>query len=295
MIETLVTKGWEYHESDSERLASELEAADVSGLKEETLLQLLKLSNHTIGEHLRDWQRAANLAERACSSTSNEALTEDVNVHFAIPCYMNNDVSKAHKAELNAILNSENAMSTYLSVKALLANALASDERFDEAFVLVESLNHFASSVDVDGPYIRSLAIANNNIASRLIDETELTDHSKKLMLESASSSLIYWKKCGTWENEERALYLLALAHNRIDQFDTALSYAQDALGVIDANGEEKVDEAYIRLALSRAHGGLGNQRKQQEELELADTIAKDWTDPSMIRWFQDERSKSIS
>ena len=295
MIETLVTKGWEYHESDSERLAAELEAADVNGLQADTLLQLLKLSNHTIGEHLRDWQRAANLAERACSNSSKDALTEEVNVHLAVPCFMNNDVSKAHKAEINAILNSENAMSTYLSVKALLANALASDERFNEAFVLVESLNHFASSVDVDGPYIRSLAIANNNIASRLIDETELTDDSKKLMLESANSSLIYWKKCGTWENEERALYLLALAYNRIDQYDTALSYARDALEVIDGNGEEKVDEAYIRLALSRAHGGLGNQQKQQEELELADTIAKDWTDPSMIRWFQDERSKSIS
>ena len=294
MIETLVTDGWEYHESESERLASELEAADVSGLKSEVLLQLLKLSNHTIGEHLHDWSRAANLAEKACSTTSEEEISEEVNIQLAIPQYMNNDVSKAHRAEINAILNSENAMSTYLSVKALLANALASDERYEESFELVETLNHFASSVDVDGPYIRSLAIANNNIASRLIDEAELTAESKKLMLESANSSLIYWKKCGTWENEERALYLVSLAYNRLDQFDQALSYGESALKVIHENGEEKVDEAFIRLALANAHRGLDNKTGHEEELALADAIADEWNDPGMDKWYQEERVRSI-
>lgn len=295
MIETLVTKGWDYHETDSERLASELEAADVSGLKTDVLLQLLNLSNHTIGEHLRDWQRAATLAERACSTTSQDQISEQVNIQLAIPQYMNNDISKAHRAEINAILNSENAMSTYLSVKALLANALASAERFEESFLLVETLNHFASTVDVDGPYIRSLAIANNNIASRLIDEAELTADAKKLMLESANSSLVYWKKCGTWENEERALYLVALAYNRLDQYDEALSYGERALEVIRENGEEKVDEAFIRLALANAHRGLDNPVKHEEELALADSIADEWNDPGMDKWYQEERVRSIA
>ena len=292
-IESLVSNGWEYHESDSERLAIELESASFYELTQDSLLQLLKLSNHTIGEHLHDWNRAAILAEKACSSESVGEVSEASNIQLAIAHYMNDDISKSHQAEINAILGSDNAMSTYLSVKALLANALASDSRYDEAFRLVSTLDHFVSRIDEDGPHIRSFAVANNNIASRLIDEVDLSDNSKELMLKSAHSSLVYWQRCGAWENKERALYLLALAFNRIERYDQGLSYCREALEVIRTNGEEKVDEAFIHLALAKAYLGLNNQEEHLKALTHADQIANDWNDPGMDKWYQEERVRS--
>ena len=56
-VAQLVQQGWDYHDTDSKRLATELESVPVAGLENETLNQFLRLATHTIGDHLRDWNR----------------------------------------------------------------------------------------------------------------------------------------------------------------------------------------------------------------------------------------------
>ena len=63
MLQTLLDQGLDYHDSESQRLAGELEAA-ADEASVDQLEPLLKLANHTIGEHLGDWGRARRLAER---------------------------------------------------------------------------------------------------------------------------------------------------------------------------------------------------------------------------------------
>ena len=65
-LETLVNDGWNYHDTDSERLARELEAAAADAVASDLLTTFLHLSIHTIGEHLGEWGRAAQ-AGQACS------------------------------------------------------------------------------------------------------------------------------------------------------------------------------------------------------------------------------------
>jgi hypothetical protein len=63
-LETLLNNGWEYHDKESERLASELELAAKQEVTSSDLSPFLHLSAHTIGEHLRDWPRVFALGKR---------------------------------------------------------------------------------------------------------------------------------------------------------------------------------------------------------------------------------------
>ncbi len=113
-------------------------------------------------------------------------------------------------------------------------------------------------------------------------------------MVDCATVSLKFWKKCGTWVNEERALYLLSLVNNRLQDYCRGLEYAVSALGVINANGEEPVDEAFIRLAVARAHAGLSNRDRCSKELIKADALAAEWSDKSLTAEYQRERMKIV-
>lgn len=51
-LEELLNNGWDYHGTESERLARDLEAAAEKGVLPGLLASFLHLSTHTIGEHL---------------------------------------------------------------------------------------------------------------------------------------------------------------------------------------------------------------------------------------------------
>jgi len=63
-LEKLLDDGWGYHDTESERLARELEAAAAHGVASNALAPFVHLVTHTIGEHLDDWPRALRLGER---------------------------------------------------------------------------------------------------------------------------------------------------------------------------------------------------------------------------------------
>ena len=74
-LETLVNDGWNYHDTDSERLARELEAAAADAVVSDLLTTFLHLSIHTIREHLGEWGRALRLGKRALEGQTPTAET----------------------------------------------------------------------------------------------------------------------------------------------------------------------------------------------------------------------------
>ena len=69
-------------------------------------------------------------------------------------------------------------------------------------------------------------------------------------MVACGAASLELWKRCGTWINEERGLYLVALVSNRLRDYERGVKYAVAALEVIDVHafeGGEHVDECPAR------------------------------------------------
>ena len=292
MINELIRDGWAYHDTESERLATELEAANLDELEGDMLSQCLSLSNHTIGEHLADWPRARRFAEAVWLAKNEESCTELLSAHLAVVRFMDGAEILAQQAEINSLVTAEDPIAAYLSVKALLAAALAGSGRFADAGLVIDTANRFALGRDDSKASDRSMAIANNNLASELVESVKLDAKGAALMLDCAEAACTFWKRCGTWLNEERALYLLALVNNRVGDHLTGLEHARVALSLIAENGEEPVDEAFVHLAASAAYGGLGNVDAASEQLTQADALVESWSDESLVSWYQDERAK---
>ena len=140
----------------------------------------------------------------------------------------------------------------------------------------------------------KGAAAALNNIISKLIDDPRLQDDEQshqKVIIDAAIACERLWMQFGTWLNHERSLYLCALTFNRFAQWRSALEVAGKALVIIDSNGVEEVDRAFLLLEASKAYQGLGNREKADEALHAADRIARDF-DSQLSHWFLDVRSR---
>lgn len=290
MINDLIREGWGYHDTQSERLAGELEAANLGELTGEASVHCLRLSNHTIGEHLGDWLRARRFAEAVRDATAD--YPAGFGAHLAVARYMDGDTIAAQQAEIECLGAAEQPVDAYLSVKSFLAGALAGTGRFADAGVVIAAANRLAGALGDEAASNRSMAVANNNLASELVEAEQLDADQARMMLDCAEAAHTFWKRCGTWVNEERALYLLALVNNRVANHASGLELAQKALGVIVANGEEPVDEAFIRLAAATSQIGLADVASAREQLATADQLAKEWSNESLVTWFKGERRK---
>ena len=292
MIDDLIRDGWTYHDTESERLARELEAANFDELAGDMPGQCLRLSNHTIGEHLADWPRARRFAEAVWLAQKDRSHSEAFSANLAVARFMDGAEALAQQAEIDSLQKADDQLAAYLIVKSLLAAALAGSRRFADAGLVIVAANRLATNLNTSKAVNRNMAVANNNLASDLVESLELDENGIRLMLDCADAAHTFWKRCGTWVNEERALYLLALVNNRVGDHLTGLEHAREALSVIAENGEEPVDEAFVRLAACAAYSGLGNVDSATEQLAQADALAASWSDESLVSWYQDERTK---
>lgn len=295
MIEALLKSGWDYHDSESERLAGELESVVLEDVSEEQAGELLRLGIHTMGEHLCDWPRARALAEKVCSEVS----VPDSNpawLSLSIARTMDDDHHGARAAAMRYICGApDQSYGRELMLNARLVGTLVGSGRFDEAAALYDVLLEVAGNCDEAQISDRSLAVTSNNLAMDLLEKPGRDAVQDKLMCTAAEAGLTFWRKAGTWENEERAFYGLALVHNAIGAFDKALGYCDDALRIIEANGGEDIDEAFVRLAASQAHRNLGDPQSSEACLNRADEISASWTDKGLTDWYAGERKKAIS
>lgn len=292
MISELIRDGWTYHDTESERLAAELEAANLEDLEGDLLAECIRLSNHTIGEHLADWPRARMFAETIRHAKQAESLSATFCANLAVARFMAGAEIEAQHAEIESLLAADDPIVAYLSNKSLLASALAGSRRFVDAGMVIATANRLAFGQEGSSASDRGMAVANNNIANDLLEYDDLDANGTRLMLECAEAARTFWKRCGTWVNEERALYLLVLVNNRVGNHLAGCEFAKTALAVIAENGEEPVDEAFIRLALGSAYSGLGDIASARTQLARADALVKLWSDESLVSWYQSERAK---
>ena len=294
MIKNLIREGWSYHDDESERLAQELEAANLEDLEDDELVRCLHLANHTIGEHLGDWARARRLTEAVCSANPNYLGVAAASAHLAVSRQMDGAVASAQQAEVESIGAVGDPVSAFLVLKSLLASAMAGSGRFSDAGLVIEAVNRLALGCEGNRPSDRQMAIGNNNVSSALYDVDDLDPAYNELMVACAAASLEFWKRCGSWINEERRLYLLSLVSKRLQDYKHGVEYAVAALNVIDANGPEAVDECFVRLVAAHAYGRLSDQGRSKEEVGRADALASEWSDASLVAEYRRERLKVV-
>jgi hypothetical protein len=294
-VDELIGSGWERHATVPHEVAAELEK-NVALVEEPAKASaFLGLANHTIGEHLADWHRAEALASQVVATQPHTAAMTGAWTALAVAHFMVGNWPAALAMQALILrLGQESAVVVQIKLGAQVAKAVLGAKRYAEGMALYQATVDLARA-NGETASDRTVAIVSNNLASELLELVERTSQEQDLMLNAAQISAEFWGRCGTWVNTERGLFLLALVHNAAAQPDIARSYGERALETIACNGEEKVDEAFIRLALADSFRLAGDWSAYERQLQDADGLASAFPDSEGLKsWFSDARRKVL-
>jgi hypothetical protein len=294
MLEALLRDGWGYHETESERLARELEAAGSAGVPSTQLAAFVHLATHTIGQHLRDWPRALALGRRVLESQPASAEMVDASGRLYVAAVMAGEALVAVEMELEC-LKRPDPLADLLSMRFLLAEVLVDTGRRSEGGRLYRELLGSVRRTEAPLHLERRIAATSNNVAWMLHDLPSRTVDEIALMRLAAEASLAAWRRCGDWINVELGLYLGASAARVAGDPAHALRLSAEGLELIAGNGLRPFDAARFHLLRAVVFAELGKGDDRASALANADAAAQEIALDGLRQQFAVERAKAIS
>ena len=297
-FDDLISSGWRDHDKATAAVADRLEANASLAATPEQAARYAALVVHTIGQHHRDWSRAARVAtqtiERVASDHPSNPGLAPAWASVAAAQHLAGDAPAALVSELrSAAAAPADAMGHLVRTRILVAEALLAAKRRAEATAMFESVLAAWEALPPAAALDRGVAAGASNFTTSLLDLTDRSSHEDTLVARGAQSARTAWGRVGTWVNHERADYLVALAMNALGRHRDAAAAARAGLETIRANGEEAVDEAFLNLTLCAAARGLGDTALGDSALANADALARGFEDDDGLRkWFAGERAK---
>ncbi len=288
-VDALVGAGWSEHPEDPAGVAERLRAG-VSLVEDGPgAAKYMNLVNHVVGDHLGRRDEAARLCEEAMHRAGAEPGPGPY-VHLAVARTLAGDVDGAEAAV--KVLGDHPAQR--IRVGLLVAQCHGHAGAWDDAARIYDEQLTLGEDLPEGHDAERSFAIVSNNIASEVMNQDLRGATTDALLERAAYASGVYWRRVGTWVNDERADYLLALAHNHLGRHAEAADYADRGLATIaEADGEEPVDEAFLHLARARACRELGRADDQAASIAHAEKLAEGFEGPGLVDWFQGELAKA--
>lgn len=295
-LETLVNDGWNYHATDSGRLARELEAAAAEGVASDLLVPFLHLSIHTIGEHLGEWARALRLGKRVLEGQTPAAETARAWGRLHVAAILAGEPIEAAVLELACLRSAgENFGAALLDMRFMLAGALVASKRAGEAALVYRGALDVSGQIRPSPLLDRTIAVASNNLGWELYEMPTRSPHEDDLMRLAARMSLEFWLRCGNWVNTERGHYLNALVASAAGDPRSSLAHADAALAIISANGERPLDAALLQLARAVSLAALGDDRGKACAIGDADAAASKLTATNLQEQFAAARARVAS
>ena len=295
-LQALLDAGWDYHSSESQRLARELEDAAGTKVPSGLLTPFLLLATHTIGEHLRDWPRALRLGKRVLDGQTPTPESAKAWGRLYVAATMAGDSIDAAALELAYLKAAgDDFGAALLDMRFMLASALVTCNRVTEASRLYRNALDLLGQVRQSALLDRTIAVASNNLGWQLYEMSTRAAHEDTLMQLCAATSLEFWRKCGNWINAERGHYLNALVANITRDPASGLAHADAALTIIAANGERPLDSALLQLARAVSLAALGNGDGSAHAIREADAAASKLAAPDLRGRFAAERAKVVA
>lgn len=292
-LERLLDQGWAYHDTESVRLARELEAAAGQGVAPHLLAPFIHLSSHVIGEHLGDWPRALGLGKRVLDRQEPTAEMARAWGRLSVAAILAGDAVEAANLELGCLTAAgEGFDAALLDMRFMLIAALVGAKRSGDAARLYRNALGLAERIQQSPLLDRTIAIASNNLGWELYETASRTEEEDALMRLCAEAGLESWRKCGTWINVERAHRLAALGANSGADPASGLAHADQGVALIDANGARPLDRALLQLARAEALAALGDRDGRIQAIGEADAGAAKLTDEDLKRQFAAERAR---
>lgn len=262
-FDAFLEAAWNDHGERTQEVADRLAASLHLAEAPEHIPQLARLATHVFGEHLGEWQRGVDLlaALRGLpafdgSDACEGALTRST----ATLRYAGGDA-----AALDPL-----APDDRVAVLASAAAALAGRGDFRRAIAAyTDALQRAGGGLPPASPALRALAIGGNNLATALEEKKDRDATETAGMIAAAEGGLEYWKRAGTWLEEERAEYRLARSLLEAGRPEPAIGSARRCIDVCRRNDAPPIEPffGYVVLALAqRAAGDAAASASSREQ-----------------------------
>jgi hypothetical protein len=212
----------------------------------------IRLVTHVYGEHLGRWQDGLDLIAQA-----EPGCADDVPARMAL---------HRHRAALQWCAGSASGVEALDPAEAvaalgIAASALAEQGQIDRALATYARAEATAAAGLPDGsPALRALAVGGNNLAATLETLADRTPGQTAGMLAAADSGLAWWRRAGTWLEEERAHWRVARCRLAAGDGPGAARAAQEGLAVCTAHGAPPFERFFLQVALAQARRAAGDE-----------------------------------
>lgn len=251
-FDAFLEAAWNDHgdrpEEVAQRLASEMEVVTAAG----HVAPYARIVAHVYGEHLGAWQRGVDLLEALCALPA----AADPGAQAAIA----RSVATLRVAGGDEAAAAAFAGEDRVSVLAAVAAMLAGRGEHARAIAAYRDALALAARGLPDGsPALRALAVGGNQVAVALEGKHDRDANETAGMVAAAEGGLVYWRRAGTWLEEERAHYRLARSLLAAGRPADAVRAAQACVSVCAANDAPAFERFFAFAVLAVAQRAAGN------------------------------------
>jgi hypothetical protein len=254
----------------ADRLAASLHVVETA----EHIPPFARLVMHVYGEHLGQWDRGIALLEslrRVPAFDGSAAAAGALDRNIATLRYAGGDTA------VLAPLSTEDR----ISVLALAASAFSGRNGMKRAIATyAEALALAEDGLPPQSPALRALAVGGNNLAAALEEKADRDDAETKGMIVAANGGLTYWKRAGTWLEEERAEYRLTRSLLQAGKSRDAIASARRCIDVCARNDAPVIETFFGHVVLALAQRASGDATafaaSREQALALYETVPAD-------------------
>jgi hypothetical protein len=263
-FDEFVAKGWQDHADDAAGVFARLPDGIALVTDAKHLPALAALIVHVAGEHLGRWDDGIALLgrlERLPVFDAASPAGKAVKRSQAVLHHCAGDRSAAERALAAGLSGGDTPeASDRIRVLAPAASALAFQNRDSDAHAALEDCVRLAAYGPAkQDPAARALAMTGNNVAVELENRASLDADGRALVVRAAEIGLRFWKVAGTWVEEDRAEYRLALANVKAGDGPTALRHAERCLAIVLEHQGDAYETFFAHEAVARSHLAAGD------------------------------------
>jgi tetratricopeptide (TPR) repeat protein len=269
-FDEMIEQAWDDHAEQAHAVADRLAAAAPTIAAQAHFAPFARIVTHVYGEHLGECERGVALLSslrKLPAYTDAPAVGGMVSRSVATLRFVGGD------AGATAAL----AVEDRAAALATAASTLTARGELSRALDAYAQAVRLAPELPAESQAFRALAIGGNNLSAALEEKVTRTPAETEGMVAAARGGLAFWRKCGTWIEEERALYRLARSLLAAGQPGEAVLCAQQCAKVCDESNAPAFERFFANAVLARAlreDGRTGDYRQARNEaLDWFDTV----------------------
>ena len=251
-FDAFIDSAWEDHagrpQSVADRLALALDRIDAA----DRVPRYAALVTHVFGEHLGDSAGGIALLERigALPAARETIATRAIARQLATLRHVAGDPAPI------AALDAEDQVSAFAAAAAIHAGRAAFDAALDS---LEQALQRAEAGLPAASPATRALAVGANNLAAALEERADRDPRQTAGMVDAARVALTFWKRAGTWLEEERAEYRLARSLLSAGRAAEAVERARRCIDICERHQAPPFERFFGHVVLALAQRGCGD------------------------------------